>query len=129
MRLLETFAIVTAVLISLVGCTQVGAPTSESPDPSWFGTVQESPDEFELNRKVVCEVPGEGQVVLIYSSCLTHNGRVIRELGPVSRPAFPKYEILDCRFPDGSIIGTTPDRCAGAGGQLQTPDATSSAKE
>ncbi len=102
---------------------------AESPDPSRFGTVQESPDEFELTRKVVCEVPGEGQVVLIYSNFLYHNGRVIRELGPVSRPAFPKYEILDCRFPDGSIIGTTPDRCAGAGGQLQTPDATSSAKE
>ena len=82
MRLLETFAIVTAVLIGLAGCTQVGAPASES--------TQVSPDEFELTRKVVCEVPGEGRIVLIYSSCLHHNGRVIREPGPVSRPAFHK---------------------------------------
>ncbi len=76
MRLLETFAIVTAVLVGLAGCTRV-VP----------GAVQRSPDEFELTRKVVCEVPGEGQIVLIYSSCLYHDGRVIRELGPVSRPA------------------------------------------
>ncbi len=129
MRFLGTSAVVTAVLISLVGCTEVGAPTSESPDLSVFGAVQKSPDEYQLTRKIVCEVPGEGQLVLIYSTCLYHNGRVIRELGAVSRPTFPQIEILDCRFPDGSIIGTTVDRCAEAGGQLQTLDATSAAKD
>ncbi len=69
--------------------------TSESTDLSLFGTVRESPDEFELTRKVVCEVPGKGQVVIIYSSCLYHNGRVIREPEVTTAPTEPAQQHLE----------------------------------
>ncbi len=50
-------------------------PGYETPDE--YGPGYETPDEYGLTRKVVCDVPGAGQQILIYSSCLSHDGEVL----------------------------------------------------
>ncbi len=38
-----------------------------------------TPDEYEFTRKVVCDIPGQGQQVLTYSTCFWQNGTPIRD--------------------------------------------------
>lgn len=45
------------------------------------GTTRESatPEEYEFTRKVVCQIPGTEPQVLIYTTCLWHGGKVLRD--------------------------------------------------
>ena len=73
-------------------CSDIGSPDAQWVDEGIPERVQQSAertserlsppefrDEYDLTRKVVCSVPGEGSKTLIYSNCLYHNGQVLAE--------------------------------------------------
>ena len=85
MRAFLAFPITVLAATGLAGCAETEAPASQAAQPGV------DKGAYELTEKVECLVPGEGRQTLIYSTCITHNGRVVGDEGAADtgEPDFP----------------------------------------